>query len=201
MILINLLPVRAQRKRQALLQYFVVSGAGLIVLGIVLFVLNGNMNSQVTTLEAKNKEVANEIENLKKIIGEIEVYEKMIAERQKKKDIIEDLKKGRQGPVRILDEVALRIPKRVWLTRLRNRESAITFRGLAVNQRVVADFMKALGESEYFSSVNLREIKKAESDSIEFKIHEFEVSANIVNTQEPSPSAGEGDGPADGGAQ
>jgi len=208
MIRINLLPVRQQRKRQAFLQYLVASAVGLAL--IIVFSLFGTLkvNGDIAKIDKDNETLRTEIEYYKRIIGEIEEFEQMIEERRRKKEVIERLRSNRQAPVKVLDELASRMPKKVWLKEVVRSRNRMQLKGGALSQRDIANFMLALEESEYFNNVKLEEIKRDDEPGVDETIQQFQIVCNVINpkaVKAPTPEgeAGDKDGPADsaGGAR
>ncbi|HSM73288.1 MAG TPA: PilN domain-containing protein, partial [Desulfobacterales bacterium] len=71
-------------------------------------------------------------------------------------DVITNLKSNRKGPVLLLDSLTqLVIPKRMWLTNLEAKGNGVNIKGIALDNRTVADFMTQLEKSKLFASVNL----------------------------------------------
>lgn len=70
--------------------------------------------------------------------------------------IIKKLKRDSSTTVHILDEVANTVDsKRMWLKSLKQQGASLSLTGVALDNRTVAQFMDALKESPYVTSVNL----------------------------------------------
>jgi type IV pilus assembly protein PilN len=76
-------------------------------------------------------------------------------ELEDKLQIIDQLRKGKTGPVRALDDLAREIPNRVWLTKVEEKGGSVTFEGQAVDHEDVSSFMKSLQKSKYFTNIVL----------------------------------------------
>ena len=74
---------------------------------------------------------------------------------QDKLDIIESLEQARNGPVRILDELSSNVPERLWLTAIKTQGTGIRLEGQSLDTGVVADFLRGLNSSPYFTNVDL----------------------------------------------
>ncbi|HEY6105929.1 MAG TPA: fimbrial protein, partial [Anaeromyxobacteraceae bacterium] len=121
MIRINLLPVRVSKKtiagKQQLLLFVLV-----VVLGLILNLLwQQSRAADLRSREAKLKRTQDEIAQLEKIIGEVRNIKDQQAALKEKLDILEKLKAGRSGPVRMLDELATLVPKRLELLKMEER--------------------------------------------------------------------------------
>ncbi len=144
MIRINLLPVRAVKKREMGRQYLVVAVFGLVV------ALGGNFywfysrDADLTLRQTKLADTNRRIEELQKVIGEVNNINKRKKEVQEKLDVLEQLRKKRSGPVRLLDALATCIPKKVWLSDFAEAQNNVKLNGQAESHEDVSEFMKGL---------------------------------------------------------
>jgi type IV pilus assembly protein PilN len=156
MVRINLLPVRVSRKKekgkQELWLFVALAVLGLVVNGL----WSKDRNAELATHTRKLAKTRADIEALDRIIGEVKSIRAQQQAVQEKLDVLEKLKQGRAGPVRMLDELASLTPKRVWLRRFAQKGAAVTFDGSAVTIDDVSSFMTALKQSEHFRSVELK---------------------------------------------
>jgi type IV pilus assembly protein PilN len=156
MIRINLLPFRAARKKENVRKQasiFMLSiFLGVILLGYLSFMFGSKVGKMSTRIQetkialAQFDVQAREVDQIQK---DLEVLKKKI-------DVITNLKSNRKGPVLLLDSLTqLVIPKRMWLTNLEAKGNAVNIKGIALDNRTVADFMTQLEKSKLFASVNL----------------------------------------------
>jgi type IV pilus assembly protein PilN len=178
MIRINLLPVRVSKKK--------IAGKNQLILFLLLLVLGviGNFfwsSSRAAALsgrEVKLKRTRDDITQLEKIIGEVKNIKTEQTALRDKLEVLEKLKAGRQGPVRLLDELATITPKKLWLRKMQEKDGAMVFEGSAATIEDVSEFMGALKKSEYFSNVELRKTTaKAEA---KLKLVDFVVNARAL---------------------
>ncbi|MBX2811173.1 MAG: PilN domain-containing protein [Myxococcales bacterium] len=179
MIRINLLPIRQTQKRQTVQQQLVV-GAMCIFLTIV-----GSagwywkVSSDAAFLQLEIKRKTQELSQLDKIIGEINQLEKKKAELIRKQKIIEDLRRGKTGPVRAMDDLATLIPDRVWITKLTEADGSVTLEGKAITHENVSAFMKALQKSKYFTRVTLGYSKTSAKKTKGVTLYEFQIMCSV----------------------
>lgn len=145
MIHINLLPVRQVKKREASRQFLVVA-AGLVVLALI---ANWYWYSKRQDIIAGNQqhidETNRQIHELEKVIGEVNNINKRKKEVEAKLKVLDDLRKRRSGPVRMMDALATAIPKKVWISAFDEKGGAVKLTGSAFSHDDVADFMRSLG--------------------------------------------------------
>src|SRR6476620_5884580 len=139
MIRINLLPVRQVKKRELGRQFLVVA------VGLTLITLIGNWfwYNQVATQRDRKQAQVNEtkrrIAELDKTIGEVKNINTHRKEVNDKLEVLTKLRKGRSGPVKMLDALATATPKKVWITDFEEKSSAVTMKGKAISNEDVAD--------------------------------------------------------------
>lgn len=144
MIKINLLPIKATRKREYVKQQLIL--AVVLLLGAVVgcYMWYSSMSGKIAD---KKKEIASakqQIEQYKKAIGEVEKYKGLEAALNRKLEIISSLEKGKTGPVRVLDHLSQIIPKQVWLMTWSEKSGTVKIEGEALTNKHVAQFITAL---------------------------------------------------------
>ncbi len=161
MIKINLLPVKEDKliaEAKGFLAICVIS----IVVVIVLIVSNSSL---LTAREQESRErIAEadaEIAKLKSIMGEIKNLKDKKAKLQEKMDMIIKLQEQNIGPVRVLDELSLKIPSnKIWADKLTIKGNKLDLDGKTLENQEVANFMKQLENSLFFSNINLKKVTK-----------------------------------------
>ena len=78
----------------------------------------------------------------------------------------------------MLDELATRIPEKLWMASLEETDQRMTLKGVAINNEVIATFMSRMDESDYFSEVYLVSIEREEFDDLSLK--SFTITAKLV---------------------
>ncbi|UCD86843.1 MAG: PilN domain-containing protein [Desulfobacterales bacterium] len=185
MIRVNLLPVRAARKKENIRRqvsiFFLSAVMGLAFMGYLAYNLSGKINNMEEDIEDTQNELA-ELEAINKQVKEIQ---DKLNRLQAKMDIIQRLDANRIGSVRIMDALtSLVVAQKMWLTSLTEAGGQVTLNGVAVDNKTVADFMRRLEESPYFDQVNLlatRQVAMAEGR----KFKGFSVTCQAVILQPP----------------
>jgi len=200
MVRINLLPVRVSKKKekgkQELSLFVVVILAGLA--GNYLW--NTARANELTARERKLAATRNEIAQLDRIIGEVRDIKEQQAQLREKLAVLAQLKAGRSGPVKVLDELATLIPKRLWLHRLEAKGESIYFTGAATSIDDVSEFMIALKGSRHFRDVELGKTVAKEEKEKGLRLVEFTLGTKVVYDDAPAaPVAAAGPTPAAAG--
>ena len=177
MIRINLLPVRAQRKRNTSLLHLGVFSVTIFLAFLVMGAWNGSYEEEVIALEEELELKKNESARYESILGEVKVLEgekKILVDQLA---VIEKLERGRRGPVYVLDEMATIIPKRVWLDSFDEVKGVLTISGFGIENADISEFMKALDKSKFFSMVTLNFTKAMEEEGV--NIYEFKIQCMV----------------------
>ena len=180
MIRINLLPVRISKKKVAGKQQLLFFALAVVFVLICNFWWNHSRAATVAAREERLKRTRAEIAQLEKIIGEVKNIKAQQAAVKDKLAVLDKLKAGRQGPVRMLDELSTLIPKRVWLRKFDEKSGAVTFEGAAGSIEDVSSFMTALRRSEYFTSFELKRTTAKQEGK--YRLVEFTITATVNYT-------------------
>lgn len=190
MIRINLLPVKAKQRQVTGVTQLIVGGVIiLIVFTGMIFHYYVFMKRRVTKLTAENQRLETEIKNLERLIGEVDQLEARERELNRKLDTIAQLKANKIGPVTMLEEISVLVPKKLWLDSLQENTvnpslHKLTLTGQATSNETIAEFMTKLEESEYFQSVRLVKTTYKKDDALE--LQNFQITADLVFKTEKS---------------
>jgi len=144
MIRINLLPVRVAKKKESIRQQASVTGLSVVVLLLVLGMVYFSINKKVKEINEAIKTEEKNIAQLDKEIGElknIENEKKVILE---KLNIVRQLEVNKRRHIKMLYDIAVAMPERVWIEALKEAGQTVTITGFAASDDVVADFMRSL---------------------------------------------------------
>lgn len=185
MIKINLLPFRAARRKENIRRQLTV-----YVLSVVLvFLVAGYLFLDVTTtLSALANEKAAQKKELNKYadtIKKIKAIEKKVAEIEEKLNVIKELEKNKTGPVRLLDEIAMAIPKdRLWLKSIQEKKGSLSLVGTAMDNDTVAIFMTNLQKSPQITSVDLKSTKLQNLKAYKLNVSNFILTCKTYSFKE-----------------
>jgi type IV pilus assembly protein PilN len=180
MVRINLLPVKVSKKKEAGKQQLVLFA--LVLVGA--FVGNyawAHVRSQA--LDGVKKEVDSkkaQIQQLERIIGEVKNIRSQQDALKEKLKVLDQLKAGRSGPVKMLDELATLTPKRLWLRKMEEKAQTITFEGTAATIDDVSSFMAALKNSTHFSKIELKKTTAVGGKGVAVHLVDFTLLASVA---------------------
>lgn len=179
MIRINLLPVRAARKkeniRRQVSMFFLCVVFGICVMVYLTLSISSNIsavNDDIEEVQAELAQYEDKAQRVKKIKAELKKLED-------KMDIIVKLEADRTGPVRFMDALTGFVtPERIWLTSLSEGQGRLNLSGIAADNKVVADFMTDLEGSVLFENVDLVSSKQIDMKQGR-KFKEFSITCNL----------------------
>ena len=191
MVRINLLPVRVSKKKEAGRQQLALF-AVLLVAGLVgNYLWSSSRAAELKARQAKMLRTREDIAQLERIIGEVRNIKEQQQALQQKLDVLDRLKAGRSGPVRMLDELATITPKQLWLSKMDEKNGSVAFSGQAPSIDDVSAFMTALKTSKYFSAVELKKTAAAATaGGAGDRLVSFEITASVQYATPPAGAPG-----------
>jgi type IV pilus assembly protein PilN len=180
MIEINLLPHREARRAADLRQTAGVLVLGLVVVAGGIAMVDSGIEKDIADAQATVRQLEADIARYKPEQEQVEKFKAKRSELEDKLDVIKGLDRARSGPVRIMDELSKNTPDRLWLTSLVTEGIQITVEGDSLDTGVVADFLRSLNASPYFTEVDL---EKTSSGSVVegVKLVHFIITAALAN--------------------
>jgi type IV pilus assembly protein PilN len=186
MIKINLLPYREILKKESIITHAVIAGASLFLIILLIVLVDSVMRSKVNKVEQNIVKIERKLAQGKVQVAEIKKLKQEKETYRKQFQVIESLKKGKEGPVRILDELATTIPERIWLQTLKQSGNSIELVGIAVDNKLISKFMSNLQKSPYFKKIDLiaTEMKLQSAGKIKEKLNKFTLTCTFTSPSE-----------------
>ena len=177
MIRINLLPVRAAKKKETAIQQLALAGASfglvLVVILIMFFVKLGQISGTKNDITAANAKIA----ELKAKIGKLDELKKLKDEVMKKLDVLAQLRKNKSGPAQRLATLSDATPDQLWLESYKETGDSIKIAGLSMNEELIAQFIRALEASADYERVDL--VVSEQKDLAGTKLKRFELTFQL----------------------
>lgn len=175
MIRINLLPFRAARKKENIRRQISIFMLMFALTAVTLVYYNNALNSKINGLETEIKSKKAELATYQKAIQEIKQIQKRLTDLENKTRIINQLNVNRGWPLSFLDSINdLIIEKRMWLTSLSLKGDSINIKGIALDNKTVADFMTRLEVSKLYSNINLQTVNQ--KIILKYNLKSFDIS-------------------------
>ena len=170
MIRINLLPVRAAKRREGGKQQLLLLVLALIIALGANFFWWKRISDDLSALDQQISRTKQEIAQLEKTIGEVKSITQEKKALEDKLKILDNLKKGRTGPVRVMDELSSLIPPKVWLLNWQEQGGAVLMTGKAVTYEDLSVFSKKLKGSKHFRDVVIHKASQKADGVVEWEI-------------------------------
>jgi len=155
MIKINLLPVRAAKKKETAIQQIVIFCVAVVAIALVVTSLYMVKRVQISAAREDIVTAENKINELKKKIGKIEELKALKEQVKKKLGVLSQLRKNKTGPAQRLLSLSDLTPDKLWLTNYSESGPNVKISGIAFTEDLIAYFMKALEASGDFMTVEL----------------------------------------------
>lgn len=156
MIKINLLPVRAAKKKENAIQQLVIAGTAVVFIALVVISLYFVKRVQVSATKDEITAANSKITELKAKIGKLEELKTLKEQVKKKLDVLGQLRKNKTGPAQRLSTLSDLTPERLWLTNYNETGQDVKISGIAFTEELIAQFMKSLEASNDFMAVELQ---------------------------------------------
>lgn len=194
MIRINLMPQDARKARRAAAfkidRTRVIPVAGLALAVIACSSTMMLQGARLTTLEKDVSEARAECEQYKRTIALIDEMVIKETELNRRLALVEQLDRNRFKTVRVLDEVARRVPRYMWLTAMKNlTQDRVSFDGYAFSNLIVSDLMSSLDKSQLFQDTELTVVKRQLVDgqnAVSFTVTSTVNPASLMATPAPA---------------
>jgi type IV pilus assembly protein PilN len=177
MIRINLLPVRAARKKETAIQQITIFCVLVLLVLLVVLSLYAVTRIQIASTKNEIDSATIRIGELKKKIGKIEELKSLKEQVRKKLDVLTQLRRNKSGPVQRLATLGMSTPDRLWLTGYSEGGADIKISGVAYNEELIAMFMRALDASADYTGVEL--LVSEQSESAGTKLKRFDITCKL----------------------
>jgi type IV pilus assembly protein PilN len=177
MIKINLLPVRAAKKKETAVQQITIFCVSivvvLVVLGAMYAVKLGQISSAKNYISAANIKIT----ELRVKIGKLEELKTLKGQVKKKLDVLAQLRKNKTGPAQRLATLSDITPEQLWLTAYVESGDNVKIAGIAYTEDLIAQFMRSIQASNDFTGVEL--IVSEQKDFAGSKVKNFELTCML----------------------
>jgi type IV pilus assembly protein PilN len=170
-------------------------GAALILVSTVVFVgwWFWSLREQNQRLDADIIRAETEANQLRSVLAKVRQFESRKAQLQQRVTLIEQLRRGQQGPVHILDEVSKALPDRLWLVSMAQRGDDFTIAGQTTSLTALSDFVANLEASSWFKRP-VEIVDSTVEQTANGDLVRITVRATTTNPEAPPPAPAPGRG-------
>ncbi len=197
MIRINLLPFRAARKKENIRRQVTIVLLSLFLVILVMLYFNISLKNKIEALDAKLESTKKQIALVEKQAKKVDWIKKEFDKLKKKIQVIKNLETNRKASVLLLDNMTkmvgektsiseldesegkdIKPEKRLWFTNFSAKGNNINIKGIALDNKTVADFMTRLEILGKYKNVNLKTLKQQKVNKL--KLKSFEITCTRV---------------------
>jgi type IV pilus assembly protein PilN len=159
MIRINLLTSERRAAKVTVARGFD-PGQKMMILGSLILLLTGaalgwrywSLGQQAAQIEADIEAANREEQRLQEILRQVREFEARKTLLQARVDLIDELRKGQNAPVHMIDQVSRALPEMTWLTNIQQAPNGytLTMQGRCLTLTSLSDFIGNLEGSRYF---------------------------------------------------
>ena len=195
MILINLLPHRAEKRKRKKIAFFAGLGvaaiAGLGIVGVWYAVVQQMTAAQ----QDRNQFLSVEIAKLEKEIKDIANLNAEIASLTARQKAVEDLQIDRNMPVNLLNELVRQTPEGMYYTAVKQDGQVLSINGIAQTQERVSEFLRNTAyNSEWLVKPELIESRATTitaANREQKRLFDFSVRVTVKRPQDKPAAAAE----------
>ncbi|GAB3342047.1 PilN domain-containing protein [Marilutibacter aestuarii] len=187
---INLLPWRAERRKQRQKEFGVMAALSALAAIIVSFLIVSYYNGQISGQNTRNAYLKDQIAQVDKQIAEIEELDRKKGKLLARKEVIEELQANRSQMVHLFDSLVRTIPDGVVLTAIKQDAQTLTLTGRSQSNSRVSTYMRNLESSGWMTKPDLSIIEAKGTDK--GLPYEFSLQVQLANPNAPVDEDGDG---------
>jgi len=182
MIPINLLPYRAERRKQLQKQFITLAALTALIGGIVWFLGHSFLENRIGEQNQRNTYLETKMSELDKKIAEIKKLKVQTQALLARKRVVETLQSNRTESVRLLDQLVRQLPDGVHLKSIKQTGKNVSVIGLATSNARVSTLMRNFDASPWLEEPKLVQIKAAKVGNV--TLNEFSLTVQLARPEE-----------------
>jgi type IV pilus assembly protein PilN len=161
---INLLPWRAERRKQRLQEFYGMLGGAAVAAALVCGLIYMFYSAKIDGQNSRNQYLRDQIAIVDKQIEEIAALDKKKERLLRRKEVIEELQSSRSQMVHLFDELARTIADGTRIKGIKQKGQELSLEGSAQSNARVSTYMRNLDSSGWMGQSNLSIIEAKNSD-------------------------------------
>jgi type IV pilus assembly protein PilN len=203
MIQINLLPYRAARKKENIRKQISIFFFSFLLIVVILLFYNMSLQKRIDVLNTKITNNKTMLAKFEKQAKEVDRIKNAFNNLEKKTKVIKNLETKRKDAVCLLDNMTKVVAectsisgsdslsdkdntpvKRLWFTNFEAKGNNIGIKGIAMDNKTVANFMTRLENSKLYKNVNLKTLKQQKITKLNLKSFDITcIKISLNNTE------------------
>jgi len=203
MIRINLLPYRAARRKENIRKQISIFFFSFLLVVVIGLFYNMRLQKKIDNLNTKIKNNKIMLAKFEKQAKEVDRIKNAFNNLEKKTGVIKNLEIKRKAAVCLLDNMTKVVAehtsisgsdslsdkddtpvKRLWFTNFQAKGNNVGIKGIAMDNKTVADFMTRLENSKLYKNVNLKTLKQQKITKLNLKNFDITcIKISLNNTE------------------
>ena len=203
MIRINLLPYRAARRKENIRKQISIFFFSFLLVVVIGLFYNMRLQKKIDNLNTKIKNNKIMLAKFEKQAKEVDRIKNSFNNLEKKTGVIKNLEIKRKAAVCLLDNMTKVVAehtsisgsdslsdkddtpvKRLWFTNFQAKGNNVGIKGIAMDNKTVADFMTRLENSKLYKNVNLKTLKQQKITKLNLKNFDITcIKISLNNTE------------------
>lgn len=184
---INLLPWRAERRKQRLQEFYSMLGMAALAGALISLMIWLYYSGQIDGQNNRNRYLEEQIKVVDKQIAEIQELDKKKERLLRRKEVIEQLQASRSQMVHLFDELARTIADGARITAIKQSGQTLTLEGRAQSNARVSSYMRNLDASGWMGKSDLSIIEAKSGDK--GLPYEFTLKVTLKNPSDEAAKA------------
>ncbi|MDR3569213.1 MAG: PilN domain-containing protein [Syntrophobacteraceae bacterium] len=185
MILINLLPVKVQKRKEGARQIVSIYMLTIVLAMAVMGYLWLSYNREISSRRQKLATIQSEVKKYQLFQAELQRLTEAKNTIDKKRAIIKQLQGDRDAVVRMLALLSIKAPQgKIWLDSLTQTGNSVTLDGVAESNEAIVTFMRNLQSSQYVATGSTNLVMSKQFSVMDMKLRRFQLAYRFYTYSE-----------------
>lgn len=205
MIRINLLPFREKERVENIRRQVTIAVLSIIFAALAIAYYYINLINKIDDLTAKIETTKMKLAENEKQAKKVDQIKNELNMLNQKIKVIKDIETNRKASVNLLDNMTQMVierppfaepegstaedvkkVKRLWFTSFQSNGNKINVKGIALDNKTVADFMTRLEDSKLYSNITLMTLNQKEMNKLNLKSFEITFEKKLLEKARPA---------------
>ncbi len=178
---INLLPWRAELRKEKQKEFLSFIAFAAIFGLLVMYLFHMYMESQISTQLERNKYIKDQTVIVEKKIKEIAILDEKREQLKTRMELIQRLQHSRPEVVHLFDEIPKVVPEGLHLTSIKRNGNLLTITGKAEASTRITSFLRNIDKSKWLGVPDLSDIQADEKSPV--PSHDFTVTVKLKSSE------------------
>jgi Tfp pilus assembly protein PilN len=187
---------KSTSKRFDIAQKVTVAGSLVVVLTILLIGWRyWTLGQSVTQLDEDIASAKREETRLAEVLKQVATFEQQREQLKQRLALIDELRKGQNAPVHIIDQISRSLPEMTWLVSVQQQDYDVTIEGRSTSLSALSDFIGNLEATRYFQrpvEIVESQVVGGQKDAVDLIDFTIKGRFQMAGIEPPAPAAAKG---------